>query len=194
MFRAALTLFLGYLLGSIDFGVLVARRAGVDIYAAGSGNPGVSNVYRTLGARAAGLVLLGDLGKGFAAALIGALWPGDPLAAAAGLTAVVGHCFPVWHRFRGGRGVATALGVSLVLGPWAGALLAAGWFGVTVVTKMASAASLAAMSLYVPALAIAGVRGWSLVWAGAIAFLVIARHHGNIRRLVTGTERRMERS
>jgi glycerol-3-phosphate acyltransferase PlsY len=187
-------LVLGYVLGSIDFGVPVARRAGVDIYATGSGNPGVSNIYRTLGARAAGLVLLGDLGKGFVAALVGDLWPGGPVAAAAGLMAVVGHCFPVWHRFRGGRGVATALGVALVIGPWAGAGLAAGWLGVTVVTKTASAASLLAMLLYVPLLAAAGARGWTLAWAGAIAALVIARHHGNIRRLLTGTERRMKRS
>ena len=101
----------GYLLGSVDFGVIVPRLLGVDIYGTGSGNPGATNVLRTMGRKEAALVLLGDLAKGVGAAALGS-WAGGPVIGfAAGLAAVVGHCFPVWHRFKGGKGVAAAGGM-----------------------------------------------------------------------------------
>jgi len=190
---------IAYLLGSIDFGVIVPRMLGVDIYAEGSGNPGTSNVFRSLGKGPAALVLLGDGAKGALAAAIGTLWAGtvsgatsaETLAVACAFFAVVGHVVPIWHRFHGGRGVATAIGGAIFLAPVFGLVLAVAWLIVTLVFKVASLASLGAMILYVPGLVLAGYRGWALVWGAAIALLVIARHASNIRRLLDGSERRM---
>lgn len=182
---------LAYLLGSIDFGVIVPRLLGVDIYERGSGNPGASNVFRTLGKRAGSVVLLGDALKGVVAAALGALMVGGGFGVVTGLAAVIGHVLPVWHRFRGGRGVATALGVALFIAPLAGVALAALWTVVVLVWKTASIASLLAMVLYVPGLFVAGLRGASLAWGGAIALVVIVRHAPNIQRLIGGSEQRV---
>ena len=188
---------IAYLLGSIDFGVIVPRVLGVDIYSVGSGNPGTSNVLRSLGKGPAALVLLGDGAKGALAAAIGTVWAGaissfmsaETLAVACAFAAVVGHIAPIWYRFRGGKGVATAIGAAIYLAPIFGLVLAIVWLIVTLVFKVASIASLGAMVLYVPGLALSGYRGWALVWAAGIAVLVIVRHIPNIRRLATGSER-----
>ena len=188
---------IAYLVGSIDFGVIVPRLLGVDIYSVGSGNPGTSNVMRSLGKGPAALVLLGDGAKGALAVGLGAWWADsvsstftpDTLAVACGFAAVLGHVAPIWHRFRGGKGVATAIGAAVYLAPIFGLLLAVLWLVLTLVFKVASIASLGAMVLYVPGLAMSGYRGWALVWAAAIAVLVVARHAGNIKRLTTGSER-----
>ncbi len=145
-----------------------------------------------MGKKAAGLVLLGDALKGLAAAGLADLWLGEPTAFAAGFAAVAGHIFPAWHGFKGGKGVATAIGASLWLAPVAGAVLAVGWVLVVALTKTASLASLGAMLLYVPGFAVGGVRGDGLWWAGATAVLVVFRHRGNIQRLIAGKERSME--
>lgn len=184
-----LSILIAYLLGSIAFGVIVPKAQGVDIYAVGSGNPGTSNVFRSVGKRAAGLVMVGDLLKGLVGAAIGALWVSPTVGYACMLAATAGHVWPVWHRFRGGRGVATSLGAAVWLSPVWGIVVALGWTAVVVVTKTASVASLVAMAALVPGLAVAGVRGWSLVWAVATVLLVIGRHAGNIQRLFTGQER-----
>lgn len=188
----AIAIAIGYLGGSVLFGVIVPRLAGVDIYAVGSGNPGTANVARTLGKRRAALTVLGDIGKGALAAAVG-LWLGDTdaLGYAAGFAAVVGHCFPVWKPGGGGKGVATAIGVLLVMSPWVGAGSLVLWGVQLTLTKVASAGSLILAVAWVPALAAMGERGWSLVWATAMAVLVLVRHHDNIRRLVSGTERRV---
>lgn len=183
---------IGYLLGSIDFGVIVPRMLGIDIYEQGSGNPGTSNVFRTVGKRAAALVLLGDALKGLAAAAIGSALGDDTVAFLAALAAVVGHIFPIWHGFRGGRGVATAIGAGVWLAPIPGLILAVGWGLAVAITKTASVASLIVMVLYVPAMALGGYRGTSLVLAAAIALLVILRHAGNIKRIFTGAERKVD--
>lgn len=188
---------IAYLIGSIDFGVIVPKLRGVDIYTVGSGNPGTSNVLRSLGKGPAALVLLGDGAKGAVAAAIGSVWAGsvsasvtpETLAVACAFAAVLGHVAPIWHRFRGGRGVATAIGAAVYLAPLFGLILAVVWLVVTLVFKVASIASLGAMVLYVPGLAISGYRGWALAWAGAIAALVIVRHVPNMRRLAAGSER-----
>ena len=190
-------LVIAYLIGSIAFGVIVPRILGVDIYSMGSGNPGTSNVMRSLGKGPAAVVLLGDGAKGAVGAAIGAVWAGsisdtasvETLAFACAFAAVLGHVIPIWHRFRGGRGVATAIGGAIFLAPVFGVLLAATWLVVTLVFKVASVASLGAMILYVPGFAVSGYRGWSLVWAAGIAVLVVARHAPNIRRLAAGSER-----
>ena len=190
---------IAYLIGSIDFGVIVPRVLGVDIYSVGSGNPGTSNVLRSLGKGPAALVLLGDGAKGALAAAIGTMWAGavsgfmsaETLAVACAFAAVVGHIAPLWYRFRGGKGVATAIGAAVFLAPIFGLILAVLWLIVTLVFKVASIASLGAMVLYVPGLALSGYRGWALVWAAAIAVLVIIRHIPNIRLLAAGSERRV---
>lgn len=190
---------LAYLVGSIDFGVIVPRLLGVDIYGVGSGNPGTSNVLRTLGKGPAALVLIGDGAKGALAAAIATVWAGaidsfmsvETLAVACAFAAVVGHVAPIWHRFRGGKGVATAIGAAVYLAPLFGLILAVLWLIVTLVFKVASIASLGAMVLYVPGLALSGYRGWALVWAAAIAVLVVIRHTPNIRMLASGSERKV---
>jgi glycerol-3-phosphate acyltransferase PlsY len=183
---------LGYLIGSLDFGVIVPRAFGVDIYSQGSGNPGTSNVLRTMGKRAAGLVLLGDALKGLAAVAVADIWIGSPTAAAAGFAAVAGHIFPIWHRFKGGKGVATAIGGALWLEPILGLILAIGWILVVLITKTASLASLGAMLLFVPGFVVAGERDAALWWLAATAVLVVLRHRENIRRLISGEERSVE--
>jgi acyl phosphate:glycerol-3-phosphate acyltransferase len=189
--QAVLAIVIAYLLGSVDFGVIVPRLLGVDIYEHGSGNPGASNVFRTLGRKAAAVVLLGDAAKGLAAAAIGDLWVSEPVGFACATAAVLGHTFPIWHRFRGGRGVATALGAAIWLEPVFGLVAAVAWGGVVAATKVASVASLVAMVLYVPGFALTGQRGWSLVWASATALIVIGRHAANIERMIRRDERRI---
>jgi glycerol-3-phosphate acyltransferase PlsY len=189
---AVLAVAAGYLIGSIDFGVIVPKLAGIDIYGVGSGNPGTTNVLRAMGRKAAAAVLLGDLAKGFAAALLGDLVGGEVVGFAAGFAAVLGHCFPVWHRFRGGKGVATAGGAVLWLVPPAGAVLLAVWVGIVALAKRSSVASLLVAAGLVPVVALFGGRGVSLAWAGATAALIVGRHHANIRRLVTGEESAVE--
>jgi len=181
-----------YLLGSIDFGVIVPRLAGIDIYTRGSGNPGASNVLRSVGRKAGAAVMVGDVVKGMLAAAVGDFWVGEAVGFACGLAAVVGHVFPLWHRFRGGRGVAAAIGAAIWLEPWFGLGTALVWVGIVAVTKTASVASLVAMVAYVPGFALFGHRGWSLVWAAVAALLVIWRHAPNIRRLLGGSEQTVE--
>lgn len=184
----------GYLLGSVDFGVIIPRLFGVDIYAQGSGNPGATNVLRTLGRRTAGMVMLGDLAKGVVAAMIGDLAGGELVGFASGLGAVAGHCFPIWHRFKGGKGVAASGGVALWLEPVVGVSLMLAWALIAGVAKRASVASLAVAAAFVPALAVTGHRGWALAAAGGMAALIVVRHHANIRRLLGGSEHAIEAS
>ena len=186
--RTSGVLVAAYLIGSVDFGVVVSRRLGVDIYQEGSGNPGTSNVFRTLGKKAAGLVLLGDAIKGVVATALGAVVIGETVGFACALIATVGHVAPVWHQFRGGRGVATAIGGAIWLEPILGLALAIAWLVVVLATKTASVASLGAMVLYVPVFVIAGHSGWPLVWAGLTAALVIWRHKDNIKRILARNE------
>ena len=179
----------GYLVGSVDFAVLVARRRGVDIHAEGSGNPGASNVTRVLGKRAGALVMLGDLLKGVVAAGFGEIVGGAELVGfVAGGAAVVGHCFPIWHRFRGGKGVATTVGVLLWTIPALGLALAVLWAGIIAVSRTASLGSLVLVALAVPGVWLWAEDGWSAVVMAAIATLVIVRHGDNIRRLAGGAE------
>lgn len=184
----------GYLVGSIDFGVIVPKLAGVDIYSAGSGNPGASNVLRTMGRASAAAVVLGDVGKAVAAAALGDVLVGEAVGFAAGAAAVCGHCYPIWHRLRGGKGVATAAGMALWLEPLLGVAMVVGWGVLVAITKRASVASLVIIALYVPGLVMLDHTGWSLVWAGVVTLLVVWRHAGNIQRLITGSEHTVDTS
>jgi glycerol-3-phosphate acyltransferase PlsY len=181
-----------YLLGSVDFAVLVGRMHGVDIHKVGSGNPGTSNVMRTLGRGPAAMVFVGDTLKGVIAAAIGAYLSGQgaesPWTYVAGLMAVLGHCYPVFHRFRGGKGVATGGGVVLFAEPLAGLILTALWVAIAKVGKVASIASLVVTVASLPILVWQGVVGWALFWFGVMLGLVIYRHRGNISRIMKRRE------
>ncbi len=184
---------LAYFIGSVPFGLLLTRFGGAgDLRTIGSGNIGATNVLRT-GRRglAAGTLLL-DGAKGSLAVLLagwltGVVWM--PLAA---LCVVVGHCFPVWLRFRGGKGVATGLGALLALDWRAGLACCALWLGVFAATRISSAAALAAFAA-APLLAAALMPPFWFTAPLAIALLVWARHGANIARLRAGTEPRFGR-
>jgi glycerol-3-phosphate acyltransferase PlsY len=185
---------LGYLLGSVPFGLLLTRLTGAgDLRAIGSGNIGATNVLRTGRKGLAAATLLLDLLKGVAAVLLArAIWPaGEPLVASgAALGAVIGHCFPVWLGFRGGKGVATLAGVCFGLAVPIGLVYAALWLGVLALMRISSlggmtaavGAPLAALAFghadYAPALAV-------------LAVLVLWMHRANIARLRSGTEPRV---
>jgi glycerol-3-phosphate acyltransferase PlsY len=181
---------LGYLLGSIPSGLLVTRLAGLgDIRRIGSGNIGATNVLRTGSKRAAALTLLLDLAKGWAAVAIARDWAGDAALLAAG-TVIIGHMFPIWLGFRGGKGVATALGVLLALA-WPVALAAAlVWLAIVLMFHYSSLAALVAAvgsAVLAPFL----VDGPTAAVIAGIALLIILRHHANIRRLIGGSESRI---
>jgi glycerol-3-phosphate acyltransferase PlsY len=181
---------IGYLLGSIPFGLLLTRLAGLgDVRKIGSGSIGATNVLRTGNKAVAALTLLLDVAKGIAAPLIGALWGPLPMIGA-GAAVAVGHMFPVWLGFRGGKGIATALGVLIALA-WPVALVGGLiWLAVAILFRYSSLASLVAT---VAAAACAGfmVDGRRAALTAGIAVLIIARHRENIRRLIAGTESRI---
>jgi len=190
--RAALAALLGgYLLGTVPFGLLLTLAAGLgDIRRIGSGNIGATNVLRTGRKALAAAVLLLDALKGAVAVLLGARLLGWPAAPEAGLGAVLGHCFPVWLGFRGGKGVATGLGMVLALAWPAGLATAAIWLAGALATRISSASALLACAV-APLLvwAVAGSRP-ALATLGAVV-LIVARHYANIRRLLAGTEPRI---
>ena len=181
---------IGYLLGSIPFGLVLTRLAGLgDIRKIGSGNIGATNVLRTGNKTLAALTVLLDLGKGVAACLVGAIWGPLAMLVAAGAV-ILGHMFPVWLGFRGGKAVATALGVLIVIA-WPLAVAAAAlWLLTAIIFQYSSLAALVAAG--VSAVAAAFITSPARAWLIAgIAVLIILRHHENIRRLLSGTEGRI---
>lgn len=180
-----------YLLGSVNTALVVAASRGVDIRAVGSGNPGASNVLRSLGKGPALLVTLADLLKGFLPALVGLLLWNPAVAAVAGFCAVAGHCYPAFHRFRGGKGVATAGGVALALSPPAMIAMVLMYGIGLAATRISAVGSLTAAVASVPALMIAGVETGAVTWFGATMLFIVFRHRSNLSRLRTGTERKL---
>lgn len=178
----------GYLIGSIPGGVLMTRLMGLgDLRKVGSGNIGATNVLRTGNKKAAAGTLFIDMIKGvIAVVLFGWLW-GDLAAQLAGLGAFLGHCFPVWLRFKGGKGVATFLGVILGFSFWAGLLCCAAWLVFAALFRISSLAALL-MSLTAPVwLWFMGVKG--AIWVALILIVIMwIRHHENIARLIRGEE------
>jgi len=186
-----LTFVLSYLLGSVPFGVLVTRALGLgDLRAIGSGNIGATNVLRTGNKGAAAATLVLDAGKGAVAVLVARAVAGEQAAMVAGLAAFLGHLFPVWLGFRGGKGVATFLGTMLALAWPAGIAACLTWLAAALAFRRSSLAALVAAASTPVWL---WVFGWGdAVWLGvALAVLVFVRHHANIRRLIAGTEPRI---
>jgi glycerol-3-phosphate acyltransferase PlsY len=180
----------GYLLGSIPFGLVITRIAGMgDIRAIGSGNIGATNVLRTGNKLLAALTLLGDAGKGAVAVLI-ARALGPESAAIAGLGAFLGHLFPVWLGFKGGKGVATYLGV-LAAYAWPAALAFAGfWLAVAFLTRYSSLAALIAAAT--TPVVLGALNDWLGVGLFTVlTVLVFIRHHANLSRLMRGEESRI---
>jgi len=183
-------LILGYLIGSLPFAVIVSKIFGLaDPRSFGSGNPGATNVLRTGNKAAAALTLLGDAAKGwiamFLAAKVGA---GETAIAFAGLAAFLGHLFPVFLKFKGGKGVATAIGVLIGLDGWVALLTALTWLATALVTRYSSLAAIIAACV-APTLALSnhGIGAVSIV-VGMMCLLLIVRHKANIVRLIEGTE------
>ena len=189
----ALLVALGYLIGSVPFAFLVARSAGgVDIRRVGSGNVGASNVLRSAGTRAAAWTAVFDVAKG-AVAVAAAWWAGGSglTAAAAGVAAIAGHIYPVWLRFRGGKGVATSFGVFVVLAPVAAVGALALFAAVVRMTRYVSLGSMAAAISLGP-LVYAASSSMILTRAAFVSgCLVLFRHRQNVARLLGGTERRL---
>jgi glycerol-3-phosphate acyltransferase PlsY len=196
---------IAYLLGSIPFGfILTSIFLGTDVRTLGSGNIGATNVLRT-GSKGLGIAtLVLDAGKGYAAVFV-ALWlshvaAGDPsrpagfLAGVAAVCAILGHVFPVWLRFKGGKGVATGVGVFMALVPQAVVLVLLIFAMVFLAFRYVSLASIVATALFpAAAVVLSGRNSFPLLpFMGAAALLIIVKHYANIRRLLNGTEHRFE--
>ncbi len=184
-------LVLGYLLGSIPFGLIIARLAGLgDVRKIGSGNIGATNVLRTGKKWAAALTLLLDGGKGAVAVLLAYAFYGTEGGMVAGIAAVLGHIFPVWLRFKGGKGVATFIGVMLAANWPTGLLVIATWLIVAYLWKISSLSALVAAAL-APAYTIAMGHLTEAVLALGLAVVIFITHHENIHRLWRGEEPRI---
>ncbi|MCY1671851.1 glycerol-3-phosphate 1-O-acyltransferase PlsY [Novosphingobium sp. SL115] len=182
-----LPLFVGYFMGCVPFGLILTRLTGAgDLRAIGSGNIGATNVLRTGKKGLAAATLLLDLGKGLAAVLVARhFWPGaEPLAA---LAAVLGHCFPVWLKFKGGKGVATLMGVALGLAWPIGLVYAVVWLGVLFASRISSLGGMCA-ALAAPVAAVLLGHAAYVPVLGLLALLVLFLHRENIARLRAGTE------
>ena len=190
--RIVIAIALGYLFGSIPFALLLTRPRGIDLRDVGSRNIGAANVLRTAGVVPAIAVMLLDGAKGAMAVVAARLMSDDPaVVMTAGLAAIVGHVYPAWLRFRGGKGVAASAGVFAMLAPVATAIAALVFVATIVVTRFISAGSIAGALALVVAAAAGNVPGPIVAGAIAAAILVVHRHRDNLARLVAGTERRI---
>lgn len=181
-----------YLLGSIPFGLVIAKVMGLgDLRQIGSGNIGATNVLRTGSKGAALATLLLDAGKGGIAVLLARFFIGNDAAQLAGLAAFVGHIFPVWLNFNGGKGVATYLGTLLALSFFAGLAACLTWLAFALAFRISSLAALAAAALMPIWLHLMGSPNYVML-AALLGALIWMRHAGNIRRMLNGTEKKIQ--
>lgn len=179
---------IGYLLGSIPFGMVLARLMNLgNLREIGSGNIGATNVLRTGNKLAAALTLILDGGKGAVAVLLARAFAGEDAAQLAGLSAMIGHCYPVWLRFSGGKGVATFLGIVLALAFPVGLACCAAWLVSAFTTRISSMGALVAAAAVGPLSWVFG-HGIIALLCLMLAALVFWRHRANIARIKTGTE------
>jgi glycerol-3-phosphate acyltransferase PlsY len=179
---------IGYLLGSIPFGMVLARVMGLgNLREIGSGNIGATNVLRTGNKTAAALTLLLDGGKGAVAVLLARAMAGEDAAQLAALAAFLGHCYPIWLGFRGGKGVATFLGIFLALAWPVGLACCATWLVTALVTRVSSKAAIMAAALSTGWMVVLGY-GTGMILAFVLSLLVFWRHRDNIARIKAGTE------
>jgi glycerol-3-phosphate acyltransferase PlsY len=193
-----------YLLGSIPTGYLVGRAKGVDIRNVGSGNIGATNVFRILGRTAGAIVLVVDCLKGWVAVALapgmvtavlgGRVWSGsefESLRIIAAMSVILGHNYPCWLKFKGGKGIATSAGVLAALIPMGFAAVAVTWAVVCLLTRYVSVASIASALVLPFATWAAGYSHLLVIIAAAMCVLAVYKHHGNIKRLMDGTENRI---
>lgn len=184
----ALWTVLGYLLGSIPFGMVLARVMGLgNLRDIGSGNIGATNVLRTGNKTAAALTLVLDVAKGAAAVLLARMFAGEDAAQFAGLAAMIGHCYPVWLRFAGGKGVATFLGIMIAIAWPVGLACCVAWLIGAAVTRISSMGALAAASASSFLVVFMG-HGTAILLVIALTLLIFLRHRANIARIKDGTE------
>jgi glycerol-3-phosphate acyltransferase PlsY len=194
---------LSYLLGSVSGSMVVGALKHVDIRKSGSGNAGGTNAFRTQGFRFALGVVIIDIGKGaLAAGLVPGLNLGFGVDGAAfatvqlacGFAAVVGHCYPVWYGFRGGKGAATAVGALLVIAPLATLPMLATWLLVLGITGWVGLGTMLASISLIPALLLLGADAGTVTFGALLALFIVFTHRSNIRKMLNGTENRFERA
>ena len=192
MTQSALVLF-AYFLGSISFGYIIGQLSGKDVRKTGSGNIGAANVMRAAGKTAGIITLVLDTAKGYVAVLLAEQFAGPDglLPLVCGVAALLGHCFPIFLKFRGGKGVATALGVFLRLAPFYIVFALGAFLLVLAITRFVSAGSIVGVATMPIALWIGGASCERVVLAAAIAALIITKHRKNIARLIRGEENRL---
>lgn len=182
----------GYLLGSVPSGILVGRAFGVDVRDVGSGNIGTANVLRAAGKGAAVLTMAGDMVKGIVPVVLARLFTeSEWVIASVALAAVIGHCWPVFLGFKGGKGVATGAGTSIALAPIAGLSMFALWWAVALLSRYTSLAAIVVMVASPFAFIIAGKPLPYVLYTIVGGLAVLWRHRENVRSLLTGTERKV---
>ncbi len=188
----ALAVGLAYLLGSIPFAYLAGLLRGVDIRTVGSKNVGATNVFRTLGRRIGIAVMVLDIGKGVAATVVARAMTDSPWPLVAGGAAIAGHVFPVWLRFKGGKGVAVGGGAVIGLVPFVALIVLAAWLVVVATTRYVSLASIVAAVTFPVGALVLGEPWPTLLFAVLASGAVIVRHRANIGRLLRRTEPKLE--
>lgn len=191
IFKYLLTAIIGYLLGSISTGILVSKMAGRDIRAEGSHNTGASNALRVLGVKGGALTFLGDFAKAALAVLIGRWIAGEYGGLVGGLAVVLGHNWPVFFGFQGGKGVACSAAVLMLVCPWQGAVAAAVCLIVIAVTKYISLGSMTMLAVFFLLVLFTRPFWPYTVWAFVLLALCVYRHRSNIERLKNGTENKI---
>jgi glycerol-3-phosphate acyltransferase PlsY len=190
----ALAVVAAYLLGSIPFAYLAGRARGIDLRTVGSGNLGAANVFRNLGRGMGVAVMAADILKGVLAVVIARLITDDPWPAVAAGAAMAGHVFPVWLRFKGGKGVAVGGGAVIGLMPLAAVILLALWAAIVVTTRYTSLGAIVGALVATPLVWALGYPPSKIVFTGLAAAAVLVLHRGNLRRLLRGQELRIELS
>ena len=188
----AVAVVVAYLLGSIPFSYLAGRAKGIDLRRVGSGNLGAANAFRALGRGAGIAVLVADIGKGVLAVVIARAITDDPWPAIAAGAAMAGHVFPVWLRFKGGKGVAVGGGAIIALMPLASVILLGLWLVVAVASRYTSLASITAAVVATPLVWAMGYPTADVIFTAVGALAVLVLHRGNIVRLLGGRENRIE--
>jgi acyl phosphate:glycerol-3-phosphate acyltransferase len=189
--NVVLAIALAYLLGSIPFAYIAGRAKGIDLRTIGSGNLGAANVFRTLGTRWGVAVMAADIGKGVVAVLLARALTDDPWPAVAAGAAMAGHVFPVWLRFKGGKGVAVGGGAVIGLMPLAAVLLLGLWAVILVTTRYSSLASIVAAAAATPVVWALGYPPSRVLFVALGAAAVLVLHRGNMVRLAQGRENRI---
>jgi glycerol-3-phosphate acyltransferase PlsY len=185
---------IAYVLGTFPSAILIARANGIDISTFGSGNPGASNVTRALGWRKGAWVYGLDAGKGALAAGLGLAFGGRPMAYWCGAAAIIGHMFPVFRRFKGGKGVATGSGVLLIVQPILAPLAVALWWVVSRVTGKAALGSVVAVALVPIGLVVLDKPAWEFLAVAGLCALIVVRHTDNLVRMVRREEHSLRRN